>query len=90
MDLNGTMQLSQSLESDVFSDPIYFRDGIPVGTSVVTAAHVSILFSGISAISTCMYDSSYFPFHFAGWRQWISIIQTGIPLQPTTTFSIHA
>ena len=40
------MQLSQL--NDVFSDPIYFRDGIPVGTSVETTAYVSkiiLLFS---------------------------------------------
>ena len=39
MDLNGTMQLSQA--DDIFSDPIYARDGIPVGTSVETTAYVS-------------------------------------------------
>ena len=37
------MQLSQprDSDSDVFSDPIYFRDGVPVGTLVETVAHVS-------------------------------------------------
>ena len=41
MDLDGTMQLSQSDESDVFSDPIYIRDGIPIGTILETDAYVS-------------------------------------------------
>ena len=27
--------------SDVFSNPIYFRDGFPVGTRTETVAHVS-------------------------------------------------
>ena len=27
--------------SDGFSDPIYFRDGIPIGTRIETVAHVS-------------------------------------------------
>ena len=40
IELDGTMQLSQS--DDVFSDPIYFRDGVPVGTTVETTAHVSM------------------------------------------------
>ena len=57
------MQLSQL--NDAFSDPIYSRDGIPVGTSVETTAYVSkllydiIVFSGIflSRIAT---TSSHF------------------------------
>ncbi len=39
INLDGTMQLSQS--DDVFSDPIYIRDGIPVGTTAETTAYVS-------------------------------------------------
>ena len=39
INLDGTMQLSQL--DDTFSDPIYFRDGIPVGISVETTAYVS-------------------------------------------------
>ena len=58
IDLDGTMQLSQL--GDVFSDPIYFRDGIPVGTSVETTAYVSkLLFSGIF-LSRIAITSSYF------------------------------
>ena len=34
------MQLSGS-DVDMFSGPIYVRDGIPVGTSLETNAHVS-------------------------------------------------
>ena len=37
--LSGTVQLSES-EVDFFSDPIYVRDGIPVGVSLETAVHV--------------------------------------------------
>ena len=60
MDLNGTMQLSQSLESDVFSDPIYFRDGTPIGTSVVTAAHVSIFFLAFQQlVHVCMIAATF-------------------------------
>jgi hypothetical protein len=40
IDLDGTMQLT-SQSDDEFSEPIYARDGIPVGTSVETVAYVS-------------------------------------------------
>ena len=40
MDLDGTMQL-ESQSDDEFSDPIYARDGIPIGTSLETVAYVS-------------------------------------------------
>ena len=40
MDMNGTVQLTSQLE-DEFSDPIYARDGIPIGTSLETVAYVS-------------------------------------------------
>ena len=43
MDLDGTMQLtSQSV--DDFSEPIYARDGIPIGTTLETVAYVSHYF----------------------------------------------
>jgi hypothetical protein len=42
------MQLSQSDFFNAFSDPIYIRDGIPVGTTVETTAYVSKIGCGIS------------------------------------------
>ena len=43
VDLDGTMQLtSQSV--DDFSEPIYARDGIPIGTTLETVAYVSHYF----------------------------------------------
>ena len=44
------MQLT-SLSDDEFSDPIYARNGIPVGTSVETVAYVSQTYNIMSGIS---------------------------------------